>query len=478
MTWDESAAAPAELYLELGRLLSESETTSDRLSDAIRFAVSYIAGAEWSSVFYGRPAALHTLASTDPGAAAADELQWELGVGPSFEAQLNYVSATDDLRADARWPELSRVIAERSPARSVLCYRLFLADDKVVAGLTVYSTRAAAFGRDTAAVAALVATHAAGALGTAAARENEKHLQHALISNRDIGTAMGIIMGLHKISRDQAFEMLRLASQQSNRKLVDIAADVVESGTLDPPAGTTRTPRHQLSTRTAEDPTDTRTPNNPTDTPHKKVPAASGAEAHRIHGAAIGNVHVPSDAIRLHRLEALIDALADTITATDVADVFWREGPLAAGANATGLAIVDAAGRRINFVPSSAQLHSQPVRWASIAITDDQPIAEAARTASPLFFGQPDALLSRYPRLQAAQSATGDRSWAIVPLTGPDTPRGVLTLAWPKPRSFTAADKAHIATLGLLCSAALSRALLREERTLARSLPRPGDSAS
>ena len=38
----------------------------------------------------------------------------------------------------------------------------------------------------------------------------------------DIGVAMGVLMTQYKITRSQAFDLLRVASQNTNRKLVDI----------------------------------------------------------------------------------------------------------------------------------------------------------------------------------------------------------------------------------------------------------------
>ena len=44
--------------------------------------------------------------------------------------------------------------------------------------------------------------------------------------------AMGVLMHQHRLSRAQAFDVLRAASQDSNRKLADIAVEVVDTGTL------------------------------------------------------------------------------------------------------------------------------------------------------------------------------------------------------------------------------------------------------
>ncbi|HEX8095530.1 ANTAR domain-containing protein [Jatrophihabitans sp.] len=62
------------------------------------------------------------------------------------------------------------------------------------------------------------------------------NLEIALHSNRDIGTAIGILMNAHLVTQDQAFTMLRTASQHGHRKLRDIANDVIFTGSLSIPA--------------------------------------------------------------------------------------------------------------------------------------------------------------------------------------------------------------------------------------------------
>jgi AmiR/NasT family two-component response regulator len=54
----------------------------------------------------------------------------------------------------------------------------------------------------------------------------------ALQSNRDIGAALGVLMARMLVTREQAFDLMRIASQRTNRKLRDIAADVLDTGTL------------------------------------------------------------------------------------------------------------------------------------------------------------------------------------------------------------------------------------------------------
>jgi|GEM_PF-1935282 len=63
------------------------------------------------------------------------------------------------------------------------------------------------------------------------------NLQCALGSNREIGAAMGILMARHQLTAEQAFDLLRRTSQHGHRRIVAIAAEVIETGALDLPEG-------------------------------------------------------------------------------------------------------------------------------------------------------------------------------------------------------------------------------------------------
>jgi hypothetical protein len=73
---------------------------------------------------------------------------------------------------------------------------------------------------------------AAATATVAALREDNSNLQRGLTSSRVIGTAMGMLMVQHRITRDQAFDLLRLRSQHSNRRLRDLAEELLDTGSL------------------------------------------------------------------------------------------------------------------------------------------------------------------------------------------------------------------------------------------------------
>jgi chromosome segregation ATPase len=61
-------------------------------------------------------------------------------------------------------------------------------------------------------------------------REHAAHLEEALRSSRRIGAAMGIVMANRMVSEEAAFEILRKASNDANRKVRVLADQVVHTG--------------------------------------------------------------------------------------------------------------------------------------------------------------------------------------------------------------------------------------------------------
>lgn len=66
----------------------------------------------------------------------------------------------------------------------------------------------------------------------ARAESRATNLQRAVVSNRRIGMAVGILMARNRLSEQQAFGMLRQASNRRNLKLRDVAERVIYTGTV------------------------------------------------------------------------------------------------------------------------------------------------------------------------------------------------------------------------------------------------------
>ena len=69
----------------------------------------------------------------------------------------------------------------------------------------------------------------------AAAHTKIDNLEIALRTSREIGMAIGVVMTIHRVTAEAAFDLLRLASQHTHRKLRDIAADVLYTGAIEAP---------------------------------------------------------------------------------------------------------------------------------------------------------------------------------------------------------------------------------------------------
>jgi hypothetical protein len=67
-------------------------------------------------------------------------------------------------------------------------------------------------------------------------RDKSANLQVALVTNREIAQAIGILMSAYKLTSQQGFDLLRTASQHTHRKLREVAAEVCDTGMLDLPA--------------------------------------------------------------------------------------------------------------------------------------------------------------------------------------------------------------------------------------------------
>jgi GAF domain-containing protein len=238
MTEQSEALALAELFTDLGSELSAQAELDHVLSVLTKRAVIAIEGADYAAVSRRRKrSGFETIAATSEVPPRVDGIQYELQSGPCVDAVLEgglYV--TGDLAKERRWGEFGPRAARECGIRSLLAVRLYFEEESAVSGLNLYACAPDAFSDDDQTVATLLATH--GALAMLAARRRDKvvNLERALETSRSIGVAIGILMATHKITEAQAFDLLRIASQASQRRVADLALAVAETGALELPA--------------------------------------------------------------------------------------------------------------------------------------------------------------------------------------------------------------------------------------------------
>jgi len=212
-------------------LLTEEslETTLRRVAD---LAVRSIVGCDAVGVTLfedGRPS---TRAATGGLVYEVDNYQYEIGEGPCVQTvcdQRPY--EIQDMGADCRWPQFCRHAAERG-IHSSLSLPLTVRG-QTLGALNMYSRTSGTLPDADRETALLFASQGAVALANAqtyaASVRLATQLGEALHSRAVIDQAKGIIMAHNHCDEKKAFEALRTASQTNNRKLRDIAQDIVNA---------------------------------------------------------------------------------------------------------------------------------------------------------------------------------------------------------------------------------------------------------
>ncbi len=226
---------------QMMRALYSAGSVGDTLAQVVDLAVNTIDGCDFAGIFMIEGEAVTTPVSTDPIVIELDSLQHRAGEGPCLDAvRLGTTFYAEDLSEDGRWPVFG-ASANALGVRSL--FGLPLRFNDTPGALNLYARYPHAFGVIDRGKAALLAAAADLAFSSAQSLEIEERrtstLQAALATREIIGQAEGILMERERINSDQAFDVLRRASQHLNMKLRDVAQDLVDTGER-PDTGRTR----------------------------------------------------------------------------------------------------------------------------------------------------------------------------------------------------------------------------------------------
>jgi GAF domain-containing protein len=223
---DDLALAMSELA---GVLLSD-EGVDRTLQRVVDLAVRTIPGCTAAGVTLlaeGRP---ETAASTSGAVLDIDRRQYDAGNGPCLDAlrhrRINRASAEVARR---RWPRFAAG-AEALGIRSFLAAPLITSGEPI-GSLNLYSAQVEGFEALDDALIALFCGQASVALANAQVYSRavalNTQLRTAMDSRATIEQAKGMLMERHGIGPAEAFAVLRERSQHTNRKLREVAEDVV-----------------------------------------------------------------------------------------------------------------------------------------------------------------------------------------------------------------------------------------------------------
>ena len=219
------------LARQLGELAREMQSAPDMetlLQCLTVAAVTEIEGAEHACISLVEGKVVRSVAATDELVQRVDRRESELEEGPCITSLREEVTVrSDDFAKEERWPRFVAAAMEDG-IRSMLAVQLFVEDNSLGA-LDIYATRPNAFTEHDESVAMLLAVHAAIAMKGSA---TESQMRLAIDSRDVIGQAKGILMERYKISSVEAFHLLVVASQETHRKLRDVAEALTTTGEI------------------------------------------------------------------------------------------------------------------------------------------------------------------------------------------------------------------------------------------------------
>jgi GAF domain-containing protein len=228
----------ASAYGQLLGLLVETPDVDALLNKVVGLAAQAVTPAAACGITVRRDGHPFSAAVSNDLAGQVDELQYGTDEGPCLAAlKTGTVFQVDDLSREERWDHY-RPRALAHGVVSSLSIPLTV-DGETLGALNLYSTVPAAFAGEPRTHAETFAAQCATALTVSLRQvrqaETQRQLAEAMVSSSIIDQAVGILMGQQRCDASTAFDLLRRASQNRNRKLREIAADIITNVSGQPP---------------------------------------------------------------------------------------------------------------------------------------------------------------------------------------------------------------------------------------------------
>ena len=222
-------ADPATVFAALAEIIYQGSDAAEMYAAICVAATLAIRGCDHASLLMRENDRYITVGASDRLAHHIDELERRAGDGPCIDAIEEETPQIDpDLTTPSLWPKLASILVAETPVRGAMGFRL-LVDKRKGAALNLFSDTPNLFDAESAGRAAVLAAFASVAINAVAKGEDAASLRRGLLSNREIGKAVGMLMLLHGMTEDQAFDLLRRHSQALNIKLAEVARAVIEN---------------------------------------------------------------------------------------------------------------------------------------------------------------------------------------------------------------------------------------------------------
>ncbi len=233
---------PSALAHSVGHLYDpDVEHGLARVLQQVVTAAKVLFGADGTGLMLaGADGALRWASASDQRAQLAEEAQERLAQGPSLEAFVKRSpTAIRDASQETRWGELGRALVVEG-IRATLSVPVEL-DGGPVGTLDIFAASRRDWDVSEIGAVQTYAGIVASLLGAAAAAHVKgrlaDQLQTALEHRTLVEQAKGMLMERHGIDAASAFERLRATARSSERRVADVARDVLDGRPLPPAAG-------------------------------------------------------------------------------------------------------------------------------------------------------------------------------------------------------------------------------------------------
>ena len=168
-------------------------------------------------------------------------------------------------------------------------------------------------------------------------------------------------------------------------------------------------------------------------------------------------------------LQAVTAALSPASNEMEIANAIVEHATAVLGAVGTVVARVSARGDTLELLGANDIPDSVRDAWREFPLSAPVPLAEAVRTATPIFLENRSEWFARYPDLMPMLEAAGHHANMVLPLIVNGHAIGVLAAAFDAPRIFDEVDRVSAITFAGQCAQALDRARLFEAEREARA---------
>src|ERR1700738_803675 len=223
-----ATADPGTVFAALAEIIYQGSEANEIYAAICVAATLVVTGCDHASLLVRRDGRYVTVGASDSIAQQIDDMERTAGDAPCVDAiEEETPQIETDLTAPNQWPQLAARMVAETPVRGAMGFRI-LVDKRKTGALNLFSDKPNVFDTESAGEAVVLASFASVAINAVASGEDVSTLRRGLLSNREIGKAVGMLMMLNGLDEHEALYVLRRYSQDLNIKLADVARRGVE----------------------------------------------------------------------------------------------------------------------------------------------------------------------------------------------------------------------------------------------------------